>query len=46
MVCGTRDAAVVREMPLEKNANLKSIQVNVLKGVTIATKSGGNMKID
>ena len=46
MVCGTRDAVVTREIPLEKNLDLKSIQVNVLKSVIIMTKRGDNIQTD
>ena len=46
MLCGTRDAVVTKEMPLEKNVYLKSRQVNVLKSVTIMTKTGDKIQAD
>ena len=35
-----------REVPLEKNANLKYMQVNVLKSVTKMTNRGGYIRND
>ena len=38
MLCGTRGAVVTMEMPLRKNVYLKSIQVDVLKSITVMAK--------
>lgn len=46
MVCGARDAATTSEVPCEKNAVLKSMQLNVLKMVTRMTKRGGAIRTD
>ena len=46
VLCGTRDAVITREMALEKNGYLKSIQVNVLKSVTIMKKRSDRIHAD
>ena len=46
MLCVKRDAAVTREMAVEKNVYLKSVQVNILKSVTIMKKRGDRIQAD
>ena len=46
MLCGKRDAVVTREMAVEKNVYLKSVQVNILKSVTIMKKRGDRIQAD
>ena len=39
-MCGTWEAETTREVPREKNMDLKSMQVNVTKSVKRMTKRG------
>lgn len=43
VVCGAWDLVATREIPCEKNVDLKSFPVNVLKSVTKVRKRGGGM---
>ena len=46
VVCGICDSAATRGLPLEKNFDLKCLQVNVLKNVTRMTERGGGIGSD
>ena len=43
-MCGIWDFVVTREVPLEKNVELKCMQVNVLKIVTRMKKKCGGIQ--
>ena len=42
-MCGRKDSVSMRKVPLEKNVELKCVQVNVLKSLTRIKKTGGSI---
>ena len=46
MVSGRGNSAATRKVPLEKNVEMKCLQVNLLKRLTRMTKGGGGIRAD
>lgn len=44
VVCRARDVVVLREVPLEKNLDLKLVHKNVLNSITKMTKRAGGVR--
>ena len=45
-MCGATDVVATTEVPLEKNADLKSVQINILKTLAKMTSRGGGIRTD